>query len=84
MDVEAGLGPTPQPADASDKHMEEFFKEVTGIKVAQDTTHPAQHNPSGLRLQRISASTELYTGQQATHTIQSSLHITQHVPNFCG
>lgn len=84
MDVEAGLSSTPQPPDATDKHMEEFFKEVTGIKVAPDRTHPAQHNPSGMRLQRMTSSTELHTGQQATHTLQSSLHMPQHMPRPCG
>ena len=32
VDLEAGPAPVQQ-ADATDKHMEEFFKEVTAIKV---------------------------------------------------
>lgn len=32
-ELEAGTAPVAQPADATDKHMEEFFKEVTAIKV---------------------------------------------------
>lgn len=39
VDLEAGPSPAAiQPADATDKHMEEFFKEVTGIKVYLDRT----------------------------------------------